>query len=761
MARIQKLESDSSFNLSNVLEGKILTYKTLENGRVVHKAKLHDGSVVEITPKIKGVTAQVPLEISSNSQGIQISLNIDSNALTLDQGSLTTTLTLYKLPTPTQGFAATYQLQGADGNPIGDKINIIQDIFIQSASFIPHATAQDVLSDSSVILNDPYLKFVFYVQQDSSTQVYQTVYIPVKELVDTYTAGRGLALSGSQFYIQSDSSSDTANYLVIGQHTIGLKGITGAISRAITTSLNNYYTKIEVDALVEGFGSNSLAQDMLTRITALQEHKYTGQGAIKVIQNSNSTNISLTVDSIVFQNTSSGLASKLTIKELTIPQAGAAATYQLQGADGNPIGDKINIYRTALPTIGFPGQFLQKTSDSYQWANVDLSNYYTIAEIDALLESSDAGSNASHIVITSVTNNKISLEAEQIPIGLQTDSGTYYPVQKGSVQVDSDSVTIDIMPYLAYDNANTFQAPWIVWFASSKGGNVDLQQVYTKTQVNTLLRTKYNSSDAALLQQLTYSNAYSILDLQSTKLDISDAQTLIADIRQVPAGGQTGQFLQKGSNSYQWADINLQNYYTKSQTNSALNNYYTKSQVDSNYYTKQAADQITNQIEQLCLSNSTITTLRTRLTQAQAAINKKEDTSDASNAYNTLQTAINTKLTTPSGGLQGQFLMKTSNGVAWSDITGRWTTITRSDYVYISATNGAKQRLVLGSEGSTTHITGPTLNSSYFQLTLLLLGSQNRGNFQFQNVTYSAGQDALIYWFWDGTATRNLPIAFL
>lgn len=99
MARIQKLESDSSFNLSNVLEGKILTYKTLENGRVVHKAKLHDGSVVEITPKSKGVSAQVPLEINSNSQGIYISLNIDSNALTLDQGSLTTTLTLYKLLT--------------------------------------------------------------------------------------------------------------------------------------------------------------------------------------------------------------------------------------------------------------------------------------------------------------------------------------------------------------------------------------------------------------------------------------------------------------------------------------------------------------------------------------------------------------------------------------------------------------------------------------------------------------------------------------
>lgn len=53
MARVQRIESDSAFSRANVLNGTILTYKTFQNGRVVHKAKLSNGSVVEITPKVQ------------------------------------------------------------------------------------------------------------------------------------------------------------------------------------------------------------------------------------------------------------------------------------------------------------------------------------------------------------------------------------------------------------------------------------------------------------------------------------------------------------------------------------------------------------------------------------------------------------------------------------------------------------------------------------------------------------------------------------
>lgn len=52
MARVQRIESDSAFSNANVLQGTILTYKTFQDGRVVHKAKLSNGSVVEITPEV-------------------------------------------------------------------------------------------------------------------------------------------------------------------------------------------------------------------------------------------------------------------------------------------------------------------------------------------------------------------------------------------------------------------------------------------------------------------------------------------------------------------------------------------------------------------------------------------------------------------------------------------------------------------------------------------------------------------------------------
>ena len=694
MARIQKIESDSSFNLSNVLEGKILTYKTFENGRVVHKAKLHDGSVVQITPDLSPLQASIDTKITA----------------------------------PAAGTAGQFLQKTSDSTQWAD-INL-----------------------------DNY-----YTKND----------------IDGFI----------------ENISNSLSYL--------------------NGKFDNYYTKYEVNGLIEGLASDSFNQSLINRVASLQTHQYIGQGAIKVTQESSSTLFSLAVDSNAFSNTSSGLSSLLTIKQLSNSLSSFAATYQLQGADGNPIGDKINIpnggYQigkglklsgsqlslqsdsntdtnkflsirsdtiglkgiteaineavssyTQLPPIGFPGQFLQKTSDSLQWAFVDLSNYYTIAEVDALWSGSDSTSYVPFITITEVTDNKIYLQGLQIPIGIQTSLGNYYPIEKGSLQLGSDSVTISIAPYLAYDNMSTFQAPWVVWMASSlnsgQGSNPNPDTIYTKIQVNALLRQKYDVSDASLLQRLTYSNAYNILDLQSNKMDTSDAQQLFNSIRQVPSGGTTGQFLQKGSNAYQWADVDLQNYYTKDEVDALILGI--SDSIDlSDYYTKEEIDQKFDDLAEQVASNSAIVALENRLTIAEAAILLKQDASNASDAYSTLQAAIDTKITNPEDGSQGYFLMKTSQGTAWTELIGAtWQELPWTANIELTAANGALQRLVLLGN---TDITEPILSVRTQQLTLQIVKSSNAFTVTINNVTISASQTMLLGWYWDGIATRRLPNIYL
>lgn len=131
-----------------------------------------------------------------------------------------------KEDTAISGFAATYTMT-IDGKET--KINIPKDQFLKDAKFV--LNAQDVNAVSGYT-DYPAIKFVFDVSSDGVDGIDTVVWVPVKDLFQEFTDGDGLTLTGTEFSIVADSADDTANYLVIGKDTIGLKGITEAISGA-------------------------------------------------------------------------------------------------------------------------------------------------------------------------------------------------------------------------------------------------------------------------------------------------------------------------------------------------------------------------------------------------------------------------------------------------------------------------------------------------------------------------------------------------
>ena len=115
-------------------------------------------------------------------------------------------------------------------------INIPKDQFLKDAKFIASATKDDVTIDSAVQVGAAYIKFIFNVSDDGVETQDRVVYMPADDFYQIYSAGAGIKLvtdaNGSTFSIVADTADDTTKYLVIGEDTIGLTGITTAISGA-------------------------------------------------------------------------------------------------------------------------------------------------------------------------------------------------------------------------------------------------------------------------------------------------------------------------------------------------------------------------------------------------------------------------------------------------------------------------------------------------------------------------------------------------
>lgn len=165
----------------------------------------------------------------------EVSLKLDANEKVLSQSvdGLLSTISLTKVTTPATGMVSQYQLVGKDGTTVlGVTIDITKDQFLESAEFIHSATADDVLIDPTVIIGDPYLKFIFHTTNDSSI-----VYIDVKSLVDKYIAGNGIDIVNNTISLKLDANSEM--FLSNSINGLKLSGVQSAID-TIKTTIDNY-----------------------------------------------------------------------------------------------------------------------------------------------------------------------------------------------------------------------------------------------------------------------------------------------------------------------------------------------------------------------------------------------------------------------------------------------------------------------------------------------------------------------------------------
>jgi hypothetical protein len=161
------------------------------------------------------------------------------------------------------GYAASYRLKKTVGDAssyVGDTINIPKDMVLQSAT-LERANAENVPYIGAAI-GDPYIHMVF---NDASASA---IYVPVKDLADTYTAGEGIDIIGNAISVKIAAESN------------GLVAVDGALSINLATvnsaGAMSAADKAALDALIalniaENYASKTDLQEVVDKATAAEE----------------------------------------------------------------------------------------------------------------------------------------------------------------------------------------------------------------------------------------------------------------------------------------------------------------------------------------------------------------------------------------------------------------------------------------------------------------------------------------------------------
>ena len=102
-----------------------------------------------------------------------------------------------------------YALVDGSGNTIGDTIDIVDEQYLETVIYISAATEEDKEIDDTVIVGDPYLKFIW--------KYGIITYVAIKDWVNDYFAGAGINISaGHEISVKlAEVEEGNDNYLSV------------------------------------------------------------------------------------------------------------------------------------------------------------------------------------------------------------------------------------------------------------------------------------------------------------------------------------------------------------------------------------------------------------------------------------------------------------------------------------------------------------------------------------------------------------------
>lgn len=161
-----------------------------------------------------------------------------------------TNITVEKLETPsTTAYTASYVVK-QNGTAVGVPIDIPKDYLVKSATLETCTVADQPVS--GLVVGDKYIDFVVNSKDGQGEESH--IYLPVKDLVDVYTAGDGLTESNNEFSVVIDQNnanglSVSASGIALAVATSGASGNNGAMTSADKEKLDAIEAGAQVNVL--------------------------------------------------------------------------------------------------------------------------------------------------------------------------------------------------------------------------------------------------------------------------------------------------------------------------------------------------------------------------------------------------------------------------------------------------------------------------------------------------------------------------------
>lgn len=170
------------------------------------------------------VDGTISITNTNGGKAIGVAIAPDAqNALSVIEGGLfvpnvvVPEYSIEKQITAEDGYSASYKLKKVIGDNVsyvGDTINIAKDMVLQSATL--ETVVENDVPYAGAIIGDPYIKMVFNAEASN-------LYVPVKGLVDTYTAGDGIEIIDNKIGIK------------LADNTHGLVSVDGTLTLNLAT----------------------------------------------------------------------------------------------------------------------------------------------------------------------------------------------------------------------------------------------------------------------------------------------------------------------------------------------------------------------------------------------------------------------------------------------------------------------------------------------------------------------------------------------
>ena len=191
------------------------------------------GGTVDLTPVDSSIV------IEDKKIGVAISKDVGNALVAVEGGLFVPTVVapeyaIEKQATADEGFAVSYKLKktvGEEVSYVGDVINVPKDLVLKSATL--ETVAESDVPYTGAVVGDPYIHMVFTDAAASD------IFVPVKGLVDTYTAGAGITIVDNVISIK------------IAAESHGLVPVDGALTINLATAENDGAMSKEDKAFID------------------------------------------------------------------------------------------------------------------------------------------------------------------------------------------------------------------------------------------------------------------------------------------------------------------------------------------------------------------------------------------------------------------------------------------------------------------------------------------------------------------------------